>query len=440
MIQGILNHARISFLVFLWALAARPQAADSLTLDGAIAAVLAQHPSITQAQAALGAARAHTLGMESVLYPSVSASLADAYSGPDYPILFGTKEFNLMPPNSFDARVSADYTLYDFGKRASAISVSRSGEASAADRVQSVRIMLAYQTVQLFAGILFLEKNAEVADTGVAALDRHLEIVKKKRETGSTTDYDVLKSEVQCAAARSQCIDIANELGKKLTVLGQLLGRDANPPLRLKGGFDLPRPTLATDSLVKCAFAGRPDYAEAKHAKESARLQYEAALREANLVVGCRASAGFRSGLPDRNLDMNTPRFNWSAGVQASVPLLDGKRIKNHALEATCNENAAAAAIMDLERKIKTETLQAKSDIEAAFAKLGITEAQVHLAEQSLAQARLKYDAGVITNQDVLDAENDYVQAQFGYLQSRYRCFVSQYELDQATGNRKFLR
>ena len=43
-------------------------------------------------------------------------------------------------------------------------------------------------------------------------------------------------------------------------------------------------------------------------------------------------------------------------------------------------------------------------------------------------------EAGVITNLDVLDAENDFSKAQLGHLENQFRYVLSVYGLDQATG------
>ena len=78
--------------------------------------------------------------------------------------------------------------------------------------------------------------------------------------------------------------------------------------------------------------------------------------------------------------------------------------------------------------------MQAIADVESAFSKLDVSRAQAGFSQRSLELARLKYEAGVITNLDVLDAENDFSQAQLGHLQNRFRYVLSVYELDRATG------
>jgi outer membrane protein TolC len=134
--------------------------------------------------------------------------------------------------------------------------------------------------------------------------------------------------------------------------------------------------------------------------------------------------------------DIEQLRFDWSAGAQFSVPIFDGQRHHYRIIEAVRNEDAAEAALAALGEQIATEVLQAKTDVESAFAKLAVSATQVRFAGESLTLARLKYEAGVITNHDVLDAENDLEQAKLGHLQNQYRYVMSLYSLDQATGKK----
>jgi outer membrane protein TolC len=262
--------------------------------------------------------------------------------------------------------------------------------------------------------------------------------VQKKIAAGSATEYDVLKTQVQRATAQSLRIDIAADLAKKQLALRQLLGFAPGAPIILKGGFDTLVVKLNADSLVTAALSGRSERALALHSKQSAKLQRDLTSKENLPNFNVHASAGFKNGFPDDvpppNTDISTPRVNWSAGAEVSVPLYDAKRAKYHEQEAARNELATNAALNAVDERIKTEVLQAASDVEASFSKLDISRAQIAFAKRSLELAQLKYDAGVVTNLDVLDAENDFSQAQLGHLRNQFQYTQSLFALDHAIG------
>jgi outer membrane protein len=422
------------FVVFIVA-GVFAQQPDSLTIDKAVDIVLKRHPSISQAKEALEAARAHTRGLQSLNYPSVNGVVSYAHIYPDDPIsLFGFSA-KFMPENNYDMHLGADYNIFDFGKRSTTLEIGKVSEVNAAQSLQSLKQDLSYQVLKIFTTIIFQEKSLLVADEGIAELDRHLVDVRKKIDAGSATEYDALKTEVQRAGAQSQRTDIATDLEKTRIALRQLLGMKPDASLILKGEFDTLNFHCNTDSLMQNALANRSDHLLAKNAKELAGLNKKNAEIKNLPVLGANASAGIKNGfLP--NIDKL--RFNVVAGCQVTMPIYDGSKTKSDQQEAARNEKSSEASLKSIDESIKTDMLQATTDVKAAFSKLEISRSQVAFAQRSLELARLKYDAGVVTNLDVLDAENDFSQAKLGHLRNQYQYTQSIYMLDKAIGRMRF--
>ena len=401
-------------------------------MHSAVEIVLKRHPSITQAQEALEAAAEHTRGLQSSFLPSVSAEASYMNIGPDNPLTFpnlGT--FKFFPENGLDAHLSVAYTVYDFGKRAASVETGHIAEVSSSDALRSAQTMLSYKVVQIFNAILLLSQSVEVANEEIAELDRHLSIVKKRLETGSSTEYDVVKTETQRASAQGRRSETNNDLLKMRTALCGLLGIGYGKPLEIRGGFPTKVAALNADSLVASAMKNRMDMITAMHKKESAHILRKNAALENAPVLGITATAGVKNGiLPD----IEKLELNWTAGARLSVPLYDGNRAASHKRETQRGEASADAAIADTRERITTEVFQAKADVEAALARLTISSDQVKFAQKTLDLARLKYEAGVITNNDVLDAENDFSRARLDDVQNAYRFTESLNALDQVGG------
>ena len=395
--------------------------------------VLSRNPGIAAARATIDAAQARTQGAGSAYLPSVNAAASYENVGPNQQITFpGLGTFSLFPMNNYDARIGASYTIYDFGKRDNAVAAARIAETSGVKSLENLQKNLAYQVMQLFDNIVLQEKAIAVKDEDIGDRKDHLDEVKKKVETGSATSFDALRAEQQLDAAKSDRIDMANGLANLQTTLRELLGMPQNDSLRLKEDSIPARPNLNADSLMATAMKRRSDYKVALWGREAAALQLRSAQVENLPVLGVQASAGYKNGiLPD----INTLQFDWTAGAQVSVPIYDGRRARFQAVEAERNVEAADAGLANLALQIRTEVLHAKFDADAAFSKLSLTESQVRLAKEALSLAHLKYDAGVITNLDVLDAEKDYAQAKLSYVVGQYQCLLDLYRLDQATGN-----
>ena len=94
------------------------------------------------------------------------------------------------------------------------------------------------------------------------------------------------------------------------------------------------------------------------------------------------------------------------------------------------------AGLADLEEWIASEVVQATTEVDAAYSKIEVSTTKVAFADKTLTLAKIQYESGVVTNNDVLDAENDFEQAKLGLLQNQYGYVVSRYLLDQVTGRR----
>ena len=106
--------------------------------------------------------------------------------------------------NNYDADLTLRHTLWDGGRRRTAVEEARSLGESAMENVDLVTSRLAFQTVDAFFGVLFLEESLRVQDEDIDVLSQHLEITQGRVRAGAATDLDVLSTEVRIATARTE--------------------------------------------------------------------------------------------------------------------------------------------------------------------------------------------------------------------------------------------
>ena len=83
---------------------------------------------------------------------------------------------------------------------------------------------------------------------------------------------------------------------------------------------------------------------------------------------------------------------------------------------------------------MRSDVEQVAADVQAALAKVQISEVQLQQAQEAVTIARTRYETGSITNLDLLDAETAESTAKLTSLQALYRLVLSKYELERATG------
>lgn len=426
-------------LVLLFSLSSRPaasqtQAADSLSLDAVIRRVLETHPAIQQAAQGVRASQARVLGSRSAYYPEIEADGSYLRLEPVASIdIAGLGAFDLFPANNYDAHLSLRHTVFDFGKRSTAVDYAQSLELTADHTVELVQAGLAFDAIDTFYAIIFLERSLDVQDDQIAALERHLDVTRERVRTGSATDFEVLTTQVRVATAQSRRIDLANALERQTVRLRGLMGLPADQPLNLAGTFPAAPAAPGADSLVAVALAQRPELKLARDGEASAAIQGRLASLGDRPSLAVGAMAGFKNGYVP---NLNTLKGNWDAGVQVRVPIFNGFRARSQVAETRATAEAAQDHTQDVERRVTTEVRQAVADVQAGVQKLAASDLQVRQAEAAVTMAGVRYEAGVITNLDVLDAQTSLQEARLMRLRAQYDVVRARYELERAVGAR----
>jgi outer membrane protein TolC len=201
----------------------------------------------------------------------------------------------------------------------------------------------------------------------------------------------------------------------------------------LTGNFQATREATQSDSLLPLAERQRSDYKTAVDGVRSAQAQLQLAGTNSNASVNSNFSYGLRNGyIP--NLDVL--RGNYATGISVEVPLFDGDKTGNMEEESRANLLAAQQQQRDIENQIQADIEQSLADMTASRQKLTISSLSVEQAGAAAEMARVKYDSGVITNLDLLDAGTALEEAKLNRLRAEFGLIISQYELMKAVGEK----
>jgi outer membrane protein len=411
---------------------AQSTSSNPLTLNKAVELTINNYPLIKQQQEKINAVDYKIEQQKSLYYPNVEGQLSYARIGPLPAFSFGGQNLVLAPANNYDLNLVLNQQIYDFGKRDASVDLVKSYKQSASDNVDLIKSNLSYQTIGVFYSILFLEKSIAVKDTQIAALNQHLAVTNKKIESGSSTDYDALSTQVRISQAQSEKIEIENQLKQQEITLKKLLGIKQDTTLVISGDFSAPESTANLDSLINISFQKRNELKLAEDELNTSHLQERLAGLGDMPKLNASLSYGLKNGY-EPNLDVL--RGNWVAAVSVNVPIFNGFLTKNKESEATVNSNVSELNITTLKRNIVAEVQQALADLNSSLDKLQSTLTQVTFAKETVVRAEARYNSGVGTNLDLLDAESSMAQAGLFYLQDLFHCILSSYQLKKVVGD-----
>ena len=407
--------------------------ADSLTLQESIQKAIQTNPDVLQAAHSIDVFKSGVDVSKSSYYPDASADLTYARLGPASSISFGGQGFQLYPLNTWDEHLGVSGIIYDFDKRNKSIGLASSQVTTAQDRLELVKSGLSYRTIQTFYAILFLGKSIQVQDEEIKNLSDHILMTQKKVQAGTATDYEVLTTQVRVAAAQNEKINLQNNLENTKVIFRRLLGLAPDAPVNLSGEFNEEPVALNTDSLVSEALSNRIEMKVANDQLSSAHMQYDVASSTNNPTLGASLMWGLKNGLfPDQN----AMRGNFVAAVELAIPLFDGYRERSLKEEANAGVRVYEDNLSSVAEQIKSDVQKGVSDVGSSLERLRTTEITVEQAKAAVEQARVRYQAGTVTNLDLLDSETFLSQAELMQIQALYQFVVSRYELDQAIGEK----
>ena len=415
---------------------------DSLTVDRAVDQVLESYPAIEAARRDVEAAAARVGQARSGYWPRVSAvasyrrqdpvpkvTVPGAPTGPGGE----SRSIGIQPNNLYDGHVEVRQTLYDFGKTGARIDQAEAGRMAAERRVEVERADLAFQVVRAFYTTLLAEARVDVQRDQLDQLKRTLAVVRRQQEGGIATEFEVQSTQTRLSAARSRLTQFRSQRRNQAAELRRLLGTAPDDSLALRGSLRVStgESSLRPDTLARKALLQHPSV-------QAAQAQVRAAQRQVRVVdqsdaptLALTAQGGVKNGYPG---DLGEPRLNESVGVSLNVPLFEGFATERQVEEAEAQVQAAEARLADVRRQVGTRVEQAASDLRAQLDRLETTALRVEQARRAAELARTRYEAGTITNLELLDAETALQQARLERTEVRYQVVLGRYALKRAAG------
>lgn len=399
--------------------AAALAAPQELTLQGSIAAAVANNPALKMAQAdrdkaAWGideaeAGRLPTLSLGSTYSRQPAAGLSPASDG-------------------VNTSLRMNWQVYNGGRTEGLIDQAEQGLSSAGAGVSKAEQQVRLDAASGYFAVLLNSNLVAVNEQTVKNLREHLTTAQAKYNAGLVAKGDVLRSEVELANAEQNFIKSQNAYDLALASLKNVMGFEQTGELTLTDQLKFEEYAKTLDESIALARAARPEIiqAEAGVGMAESGLRVAESGRLPTITVG--ASKGWAdSWLPESGGD-------WSMNVTASWNIFDAGVTNAKVRQADAGLDKALQQAEQTLDAIELEVRQVYLSMKEAEKRLATTEVAVAKAEEDLTIARTKYDAGVGTNLDVIDAQLSLAQARTNHYQALYDYNVNKAKLAKATG------
>lgn len=397
--------------------------AVNMTLDEAIQLALEHNRTIKQSIADREQARWQLSEARRKGNPNVSwSSQAEAIGGSYYDSYEKKRLFN----NSLEARMP----IYDGGTLKEGRISARYGLNAADLNLENTLQTVRYQTTSYYYRILQAADQVAVSEEQVKTLQEHLRIVNAQFRAGTVAKADVLSTEVRLANAQQSLVNYRNDYDIAMATLCNYLLLPVDTVIRPPEQLTYNKYDLNLTNCTAYALTNRPDAAAADYSVKQAESSQRAAKAGLRPQVNAVATGGRNGDKPfsDNRSD------SWTAGISASWNIFDGGLTEAQVNEADATVIKAQEQAAATRESIQLDVRSSYLSLLAAEKNIATTKLAITSAEEDYRIAQVRYQAGVGTNLDVMDASDKLTQAKMNYYAALYEYNIAKASLDKSMG------
>lgn len=421
-----------SFLAALALPVIQSAAPTPLSLRDAVEAAMRLSPQIQIAKLRALESRGQYGVVRSGYLPQINAQVSNSVQTNNLRgigLTFPGVPSRIGPFQVFDARPSVQQTVFDYSlvKRMSAARKRIQQAEFDADSLREATLLgvvdLYLRTLQSQARADATRARRENARTLAAQAQDFLEV-------GTGNRLDLVRAQTrfenETAALAQQERDVATT---KLLLLDSI-GMPIDEEIVLTEKLELsPRALRDVEAAEQEALQNRPEMLAVLSRLEAARFEIGGAKAERLPTVDFAANYGVLGDRIGHNLSTYDVR-----GV-LTLPVFQGGRIQAEVQQAQSRFQQVEQEQRDIESQIRLDVRAARLQLEAAEASAKAAQRAGAAADESVELSRLRFEAGLTSNIDVVSAQQDQAQADELEIQTLYDYYLARANFAKAIGN-----
>jgi multidrug efflux system outer membrane protein len=340
-----------------------------------------------------------------------------------------------FPPTAFRAaRVTGDVAWeLDFWGRLRRGVEAASADVGAQEAAERATVLsLVSDVASNYLQLLELDQERLIAERTLSSRKATLEVARARFTQGLTSELDVRQFEAQVAAPAVTLAQSERASAVAEHSLNVLLG-EAPVTIARSGSLTAAVNALdIPDSIPAALLARRPDVQQAErgYAAATARIGVADAARLPTISV--TGSYGTQAGVPNNLFADNTRVYQLLAGI--SFPLFDNGRLSSVSAAARARAEQARASYEATALNALREANDALAGVRAARDEAVAQATQATALRQALSLAESRYQAGLSSYLDLLDAQRSLFSAELALSQSQLGELTAAVQLYKALG------
>ena len=350
-------------------------------------------------------------------------------NAPPVPVRFGVN-------HTGTAGVSLSQMLFD-GSYFVGLEAARTYTELSEKSYHQSKVQVAEQITKAYYTVLVNQERQVLVSSNYKRLDTLQRETRLMYENGFVEEIDVDRLLVQYNNSKVEQENISRVTELSYYLLKFQMGIPVEQEITLSGNiadidFD---PEITAESEFQ--YEQRPEYAQILVNQELAQLDMKNNRVQYIPKLTANAAFGYNTGVDDFSeiVSFSDRWFEYGFfGVTMDIPLFDGLR-KHHLIQ----KNKVQVRQLELQSRflrnqIDLEIAQARVELQNSLDALQIQEENLALAQEVFRVTNIKYQEGVGSNLEVIDAENSLQAAETNYFNALYNALIAKVDLKKALG------
>lgn len=321
--------------------------------------------------------------------------------------------------------LSAELVLLDFGRREASIAAAKEAVLATRAGLVGVEQGVLLDTVEAYVNVRLAQEIVDLRRNNVRVIGEELKASQDRFDVGEVTRTDVAQAESALGAARAQLASAEGDLLVQREAYKAMTGAYPGKLAPLPAAPKLPK---SLQEATAIAMRNHPQLISAQHSVKAAELNVELAKANMRPQIGASASVGTDFSNTSSDYDYS------SIGISASQTLYAGGRLTALMRRAYATQEAQKAALLDTTVSVEQSVANAWSSMQVLGAQIAANTAQIEAAQTAFEGVREEAKLGARTTLDVLDAEQDLLDARAARFESEANRYYAGYAVLAAMG------
>jgi outer membrane protein len=332
------------------------------------------------------------------------------------------------PFSVFDARASVQTQVFDLPTIRKYRASHAGLDATKADLNQT-RDQVSEQVARAYLASLRADAALETVRANVELSDALVKLAQSQKDAGTGTGIEVTRAQVQLANDQQRLTVAENDRRRAQLQLLRAMGLSLSSAVELTDKLSYQKVDVAAlQASLDAARKDRTDLKAQQQHEQVARMNYSSV--EAERLPSLGAFGDYGTIGPE----LVGAHPTHEIGVTLKVPIFDGGRRDARRQESMSQYRQEQIRTQDLELQIELDVRLALDSLSSADSQVATAQEGLMLAENELAQARRRYQAGVTNSLEVTDAQTRLDRARDNQIAAVYNHNLARLDLATATG------